>query len=121
MGSGSQAQRTVIFVGAILMGMIFYNGYRCAGADSTKAKLVCGGSTFSRAWVAGVLMVGLAFAADIAPQLVVPFSVAILVGFTYKNPGLLRSFITDPTAQAQTPNATRIEQRRKRAIAGLPD
>lgn len=117
----SQAQRVVIFVGAILMGMIFYNGYRCAGAGSTSAKLQCGGSTFSRAWVAGVLMLGLAFAADWAPRLVIPFSVAILVGFTYKNPGLLRSFISEPTKQATTQNPTRIDQRRKRALAGLPD
>jgi len=89
----TQARRTVLLAVGVLMSMIAFQGYRCKNQGGTGGKLKCGGDTFGRLWVAGLLGIGLAFAADIAPGLVVPFSFAIVVGFAYKNPGLLSSFI----------------------------
>lgn len=82
MGS-SQASRTVFVAGALLL--------LITGANAKFSDLK--GDLYPRVFAIGVLTLGLAIAADWAPQLVVPFSAAVVVGFAFKNPGAFQFLI----------------------------
>lgn len=122
--ASSQAKRVVVGAGGLLAAAILFQAYECRQGASAKT-LTCAGSTFGRVYLVGILTVGMAFVADFAPGLVAPFAVAVVVGYVYKNPGVLSRLIAGPikTAETTTPtrNPTRIDQRRNRAVAGLPD
>jgi len=105
MNNSSQAQRAVLFAGAFLLALIWFNGYACAKGGG-RSGLKCAGSTFAHTWAAGLLTLGLAVAADWAPQIVVPFAFAVVVGYTYANPGLLTRFISNESSKTPAHTTT---------------
>lgn len=84
MTDSSQAQRIVIVAGVILMALELVPIVQ--GKSSTT-------SAWKQIWAIGVITLGLAAAADFAPQLVIPFAVAIVIGAALVKPGVLGSFL----------------------------
>lgn len=88
--SGSKPQQTVFIAFAILGALVLTKAVRNPGSSSTYKQL----------WAVGVLTLGLAAAADFAPQVVVPFAVAAVIGFTIRNPGILGPLIASETGSS---------------------
>lgn len=61
------------------------------------------GSAYRKLWAAGLLTTGLAFAADLVPDLVGPFAVLIIIAAAVKNPGVLGGFLGTPPAKSAQP------------------
>lgn len=91
--TGSQAARTVFLAGAVLAGVTLAETVKHPGRFGK-------GGTYKRLWAIGVLTLALSVAADWAPQLIVPLSVAVVVGFVLTNPGALSSTVTGTSASA---------------------
>jgi hypothetical protein len=85
---GTKAQRAVFLAGAVMTVVLF------AGHPGELTK----GSRYKQLWAIGVLTLILAAAADFAPELVVPLAVAIVVGFTIRNPGAFSRFLKGQAA-----------------------
>lgn len=76
------AGKTVVAAGGIMTAITL------AQAVRQPEKFVEGG-VYKRVWAIGALTVALGIAADFAAPLIVPFAVAVVVGFTLRNPGVL--------------------------------
>lgn len=93
MAAQSQAARVVLISGAVMGAIIAAQGLRNPTA----------GKTYKRLWAAGILTLALAAAADFAPGVIVPFSVAVVVAFTLKNQGALGSILSGQAAKEHSP------------------
>lgn len=78
----SQASKTVFIAGAAMFAIVLANAVKHPGRSGE-------GSTYKQLWAVGVLTMFLAAAADFAPGVIVPFSVAIVVAFAIRNPDAL--------------------------------
>lgn len=94
--SGSRPQQTVFVAFAILASLVLAKAVRNPGQASSYKQL----------WAVGVLTLGLAAAADFAPQLVAPFAVATVIGFVVRNPGILGPLISPSTPAPSKSPAT---------------
>ena len=88
----SQAARTVFIAGALMAGVTIIEDHKNPGAVTV----------YKRLFALGVLTLGLSVAADWAPQLIVPFAIAIVVAFTLGNPGFLSGALTGTGTAADT-------------------
>lgn len=93
MAAPSQAAKVVLISGSVMGAVTVFQATR---RPETFAK----GGVYKQVWAIGVLTLALAAAADFAPSLVVPFSVAVVVAFVIKNPGGLGSLLQ---GQSQNP------------------
>lgn len=94
MAAPSSAQKTVLIAGGLMGSLTLY--------QARKGSAVPSGGVFKQVWAIGVLTLALAAAADFAPQLVVPFAVAVVAGFTLRKRGDLFG-----TTQKKEPVSTR--------------
>ncbi len=80
MAAPSSAAKTVLAAGGVMTAITLAQAARNPGG------FVQGG-VYKRVWAIGVLTLALGVAADFAAPLIVPFAVAVVVGFTLRNPG----------------------------------
>lgn len=88
---GSQAQKTVFLAGAAMLAILFA---KHPGSVTKPA-------TYKQVWAVGLLTLLLAAAADFAPQVIVPFAVAVVVAFAIRNPGALSGILGAGPASSQ--------------------
>lgn len=92
----SSASKTVFIAGAAMFAIVLANAVRHPGRTKQ-------GSTYRQLWAVGVLTLFLGAAADFAPGLIVPFSVAVVIAFAIRNPDALGGVLqgtTKTTAKA---------------------
>lgn len=75
----SSAQKAVVFATVVLFALVIYTRSR-AGKTGQEAK-----DAYTQLFAVGVLAVILSFIADFAPEVAVPFSVAVVVGYCVRN------------------------------------
>ncbi len=82
--------KTLVFVsGGVLIGLALLSGK---------------GDTYKRVWAAGLWTTALAVVADVSPQVVGYFSIAVIVGAVAVNEGVLGGFLAGGQAAAVTPS-----------------
>ena len=86
------ATTVVVFTGLILVGLALMD--KRSIKDPAK---------FKRVWAAGLTMTSLAFAKDVAPDLIGWFSLAVLIGATVVQRKVVSEFITTGTGQPAKP------------------
>ncbi len=86
MASQSAAAKTVFVAGALMVAILL-------SASIKQPSKFAGGKLYKQTWAIGVLTLFLAIAADVAPQLIVPFAVAVVVAYAVKNPGALGAIL----------------------------
>ena len=102
MAGNSQAVKTVFIAGSGMFAIVLAQAVRRPGTFGK-------GQVYRQVWAIGVLTLLLAAAADFAPDLIVPFSIAVVVAFAIKNPGALGHVLTGQAsapASASTGGAT---------------
>lgn len=80
MAAPSSAAKTVLAAGGVLTALTL------AQAARSPSSFYQGG-VYKRVWAIGVVTLALGVAADFAAPVIVPFAVAMVVGFALKNPG----------------------------------
>lgn len=87
----SDTARTLVFAsGGVLVALALLSGQ---------------GNTYKRVWAAGLWTTLLAVVADVAPELVGWFSVAVIVAAVAANEGVFGSFLTGESQQAAAPTS----------------
>lgn len=87
------ATTAVLLTGGTLIGLALLND---------RGSLV-EGKTYKKIWAAALLTTGLAFAADIIPDLVGPFCILVIIASIANNPGVVGNFVSGGAPKAAAP------------------
>jgi hypothetical protein len=87
------ATTAVLLTGGTLIGLALLND----GSSLVEGK------TYKKIWAAGLLTTGLAFAADIIPDLVGPFCILVIIASIANNPGVVGRFVSGGAPKAAAP------------------
>lgn len=99
MAAPSQAAKTVFIAGSVLAAFTLAEAVRHPSKFGS-------GQVYKRMWGIGILTLALGATADFAPALIVPFSVAVVVGFVIKNPGIFRSALGGQTPSSSSSSSS---------------